>query len=49
VKTARSLRSALLAFLPQDMLVAVRACLDGMPMGYCATPCAFSSAPEVRP
>lgn len=47
--TASSKRSALLAYLPQDLLVAVRACLDGMPMGYCARPHGYVRPPEVRP
>lgn len=42
-------RRALLAHLPPAMLVALRAQLDGMPLGYCATPCGYVRPPEVRP
>ena len=49
MKTATSKRSLLLVHLPSDMLKAVRACLDGMPQGYCAVPCPYVQPPEVRP
>jgi hypothetical protein len=47
--TASSKRSALLAYLPPDLLLAVRACLDGMPQGYCARAHGYVMPPEVRP
>lgn len=42
-------RAAILSGLPADMRLAVAAVLDGMGMGYCATPCPFLRRPEVRP
>jgi hypothetical protein len=42
-------RSAILAGLPADLRLAVAVVLDGMGMGYCATPYPFLRRTEVRP